>query len=82
MTFKKDQKIAIIFPATAINEPQFYKGQVIKITGPKEFPYVTVASLDSRLLGHLEFRGSTGKGLGNEGFIIPLTQFELIVKEI
>jgi hypothetical protein len=78
MSFKKGQPVVIIFPATQFNSPQIYKGEVSKVQGSQQFPAITVRPLQAGM-GYMNFR-STGKGLGNEAFIVEPSFIEWILK--
>lgn len=80
MAFKKGLPVVIIFPPTQINSPQIYRGVVIKVEGSKERPNIVVAPLQAGM-GHMNFSGVTGRGMGTDAFIVDHTFVEWTLKD-
>lgn len=80
MLFKKNDTVAVIYPATSLNQGRILQGVVFKIEGSKEAPYIHVAPIHAPVAGHLTFKGTTGKGLGTEAFIVPRSFLEWVLK--
>jgi hypothetical protein len=79
MSFKKGTAVVVIYPATQINGARIFRGEVIRVSGPKEAPLIQVAPFGAGMIGHLNFRGS-GKGLDNEAFIVDRSFVEFALK--
>lgn len=80
MLFKKKDKVAVIYPATSINQGRILQGIVFRVEGSKEAPYIHVAPIHAPMSGHLTFKGTTGKGLMTEAFIVPMSFLEWVLK--